>query len=139
MKLYKVWKNGRVINTPCPGRYAGITTMKFFGRLNCKSGTRAKKKNRIFFYFWEDAIEAGFRPCKNCKPEKVSRADCDHMPFGLTGGYALKLEPTYTKLKVKCALCEKFLGYAKKDTRGNFRWQDGLLVPLTSEALSASQ
>lgn len=76
MKTYTIWQKGELIQSPFPGMYAGITTMKIFGRLTCKSGMRAKKENRIFFHFWEDAVEAGFRPCKNCKPEKFARADC---------------------------------------------------------------
>lgn len=74
MKTYKIWKHGKFIQSPYPGLYAGIITTKIFGRLTCKSGMMALKKNRIFFHFWEDAIEAGFRPCKNCKPEKISCA-----------------------------------------------------------------
>lgn len=25
-------------------------------------------KNRVFFLTWADAIKAGYRPCKKCKP-----------------------------------------------------------------------
>jgi len=130
MKTYKIWKNGEIIQSPYPGRYAGITTMKIFGRLSCKSGMRAKKENRIFFHFWEDAIEAGFRPCKNCKPEKFSRANCNHMPFGLTGGFALEVKQTKReKIRITCALCNKFLGYAAKDSHGRVKWHNGFIIP----------
>ncbi len=126
MKQYKVWKHGKIIATPYPGLYAGITTMKIFGRLTCKSGMMAKKEHRIFFHTWENALEAGFRPCKNCKPEKI---ECDHMPFGLTGGYALALTGTPRgKIRVSCALCDKLLGYARKDEKGNIRWKDGFII-----------
>ena len=73
--MYKVWKDGKIVETPYPGLYAGITTMKIFGTLDCKSGMRAKKENRIFFHFWNDAVAAGFRPCKLCKPTKYTRAN----------------------------------------------------------------
>ena len=126
MKHYKVWKHGEIIETPYPGLYAGITTMKIFGRLTCKSGMRAKKEHRIFFHTWEDAIEAGYRPCKNCKPEKI---ECGHMPFGLTGGYALSLIKLRKRIKVACALCERTLGYAHEDDKGNIRWKDGFVIP----------
>ena len=126
MKQYKIWKHGKIIETPYPGLYAGITTQKIFGRLTCGSGKRAKKENRIFFHTWEDALEAGFRPCKNCRPEKIQ---CDHMPFGLTGGYALALsEMPRGKIKVSCALCDKLLGCARRDTKGNIRWKDGFII-----------
>lgn len=67
-KKYKILKDGRIIESEIPGRFAGIKTMMIFGRMDCKSGMRAKKENRIFFHSWDDAIEAGYRPCKNCKP-----------------------------------------------------------------------
>ncbi len=131
MKAYKVWKKGQIVETFYPGNYAGITTMKIFGCLDCKSGMRAKKENRIFFHFWEDAIEAGFRPCKNCKPEKFAlRANCQHMPFGLSGGMSLGLQPTQGKrIRVFCALCEKTLGYATVTRRGQIRWNGGIIIP----------
>lgn len=78
MRIYKVWKGGRLIETLTPGLYAGITTMKIFGRLTCKSGMRALKEHRIFFHTWEDAIEAGYRPCKTCKPEKITTNCCTY-------------------------------------------------------------
>ena len=51
-----------------PGRYAGNTTHKVFGRLDCASGKRMMKpENRVFFLTWEDAIVAGIG-LANCKP-----------------------------------------------------------------------
>lgn len=127
MKQYRVWKRGKIIETPYPGLYAGITTQRIFGRLTCGSGKRAKKENRIFFHTWDNAVGAGYRPCKVCRPEKF---ECDHMPFGLTGGWALALAQTQKgKIKVACALCEKLLGYARKDEKGNIRWKDGFIIP----------
>jgi len=77
---------------------------------------RAKKENRIFFRFWEDAIKAGFR-------------DCSHMPFGLTGGLALSLKQTRNgRFKITCVLCDKYLGYAQKDKQGRIRWKDGFII-----------
>ena len=52
-----------------PGRFAGITSTGIFGRLTCPSGKRAKPANRVFFATWDDALAAGFRPCKRCRPE----------------------------------------------------------------------
>ena len=52
-----------------PGRFAGITSTRVFGRLTCPSGKRARPANRVFFATWDDAAAAGFRPCKRCRPE----------------------------------------------------------------------
>ena len=69
MKLYKVWKNGKMKRSALPGLYVGISTTKVFGRLTHKSG--ASKKNFIFFHFWDDAIKAGYRACKGCNPRQL--------------------------------------------------------------------
>lgn len=68
VKKYKVLKNGRIVESEVPGRYAGWQLGKIFGRLDCKSGMRMKKENRVFFLTWKDSIEAGYQPCKKCKP-----------------------------------------------------------------------
>ncbi len=123
MKLYKILKKGKIVESPYPGRYAGITTRKIFGRLDCSSGKRALKKNRVFFHFWEDAVAAGYRPCKKCKPEKFTRRDCDHMPFGLNRGYAFDMIPSHGgKTKVVCRLCGKRVGFARRDWKGIIRF-----------------
>lgn len=71
-KLYKVVWGGEVVKTKTPGKYAGSKKEKIFGRLDCPSGKRLiKRENRVFFADWEDAIEAGFRPCLHCKPHKI--------------------------------------------------------------------
>ena len=61
-------KEGRNIDSSIPGRYAGHKRLKIFGRLDCWSGKRMRKSNRVFFHTLEDAIAQGFRPCKNCCP-----------------------------------------------------------------------
>jgi methylphosphotriester-DNA--protein-cysteine methyltransferase len=45
---------------------AGNRRLKIFGKLNCASGKRMKRKNRIFFSSEDEAIENGFRPCGHC-------------------------------------------------------------------------
>ncbi len=106
MKLYRVWIRGQLLEVPFPGHYAGIKTQKVFGRLDCWSGKRALKKNRVFFLFWEDAVEAGYRPCKHCKPEVISRQDCGHLPFGPNGPPAVETRPVGPdKIGWRCALC----------------------------------
>ena len=68
MPRYKVLKGGKIVESAIPGRYAGYRPGKIFGRLDCKAGMRMKKENRVFFLTREDAIAAGYRPCRNCKP-----------------------------------------------------------------------
>jgi len=34
--------------------------------LNCKSGKRMKKENRVFFSTENEAIKSNFRPCGHC-------------------------------------------------------------------------
>lgn len=46
--------------------FAGNKRLKIYGLLNCSSGKRMKKENRIFFNFEEQAIAAGYRPCGHC-------------------------------------------------------------------------
>ena len=71
-KRYRVIKGGKEVLSRIPGEFAAIVTQKRWGRLDCFSGARAKKENRIFFARLQDALayarEHGFRPCKNCKP-----------------------------------------------------------------------
>jgi methylphosphotriester-DNA--protein-cysteine methyltransferase len=67
-KVYHVLKDCKIILSMSPGKYAGWKKGKIFGRLDCKSGKRMKKENRVFFLTWQDAVNAGYRPCKNCKP-----------------------------------------------------------------------
>lgn len=69
MKIFKVIVKGQVTESSVPGLYAGWRRGKIFGRLDCKSGLRMKKENRVFFLTYQDAIDSGYRPCKNCKPE----------------------------------------------------------------------
>jgi methylphosphotriester-DNA--protein-cysteine methyltransferase len=46
--------------------FGGYTPMKIYGTLNCKSGKRMKKINRIFFTSENEALESGYRPCGHC-------------------------------------------------------------------------
>lgn len=65
---YHLLKDGKIIESSIPGVYAGWKPGKIFGRLDCKSGMRMKKENRVFFHTLEDAVVQGYRPCKNCRP-----------------------------------------------------------------------
>ena len=67
-KLYNIVKEGEIVNSPKKGIYGGYKPRKIFGTLDCKAGMRMMKKNRVFFHTLEDAVNEGYRPCKNCKP-----------------------------------------------------------------------
>ena len=51
---------------------AGVVTLggnkklKIFGTLNCRSGKRMLKENRVFFTSPYDAKRFGYRPCGHC-------------------------------------------------------------------------
>jgi methylphosphotriester-DNA--protein-cysteine methyltransferase len=68
MKLYTIRKEGDLLTSPAAGEYAGWGPGKIFGRLDCRSGMRMKKENRVFFCSLEDAVLEGYRPCKKCRP-----------------------------------------------------------------------
>ena len=46
--------------------FGGNLKLKIYGRLNCNSGKRMKKENRIFFRSVKEAEQKGFRPCGHC-------------------------------------------------------------------------
>ena len=45
---------------------AGNARDKIFGRLNCRSGLRMNRVNRVFFANEPEAVSHGFRPCGHC-------------------------------------------------------------------------
>ena len=46
--------------------FGGNNQLKIYGTLQCKSGKRIKRENRIFFSSENEAITNGFRPCGHC-------------------------------------------------------------------------
>lgn len=71
-KLYKILKDGEMVESEIPGFYAGWKVGRIFGKLNCWSGRRMFRNNRVFFHTLEDAVREGYRPCKHCKPMSES-------------------------------------------------------------------
>jgi methylphosphotriester-DNA--protein-cysteine methyltransferase len=47
-------------------------TLKIYGTLNCLSGKRMNKKNRVFFRSEEEARSNGFRACGHCLRTKYN-------------------------------------------------------------------
>jgi methylphosphotriester-DNA--protein-cysteine methyltransferase len=50
--------------------FAGNIRLKIYGRLNCRSGKRMKRENRVFFISEKEAMAEGFRECGNCMRNK---------------------------------------------------------------------
>ena len=48
----------------------GNRNLKIYGRLNCASGKRMKRKNRVFFADKNEAQQHGYRPCGHCMKVK---------------------------------------------------------------------
>ncbi len=47
-------------------QFGGNRKLKIYGTLDCKSGKRMKRENRVFFKSEDKAIKKGFRPCGHC-------------------------------------------------------------------------
>ncbi|WPV02115.1 Ada metal-binding domain-containing protein [Mucilaginibacter sp. cycad4] len=61
--LGKLIRNGTI-------KLGGYRPGKIYGKLSCSSGKRMKIENRVFFGSEQEAINAGYRPCGHCMPEK---------------------------------------------------------------------
>ena len=51
-------------------RFGGNVNLKIYGTLDCASGKRMKKQNRVFFQDEKEAMMNGYRPCGHCLREK---------------------------------------------------------------------
>jgi hypothetical protein len=51
----------------------GNSKLKIYGTLQCKSGKRMKRENRVFFASEEEALKGGFRPCGHCMRTKYKK------------------------------------------------------------------
>lgn len=47
-------------------KLGGNKKLKIFGQLNCTSGKRMLKENRVFFNSVYEAKHLGYRPCGHC-------------------------------------------------------------------------
>jgi methylphosphotriester-DNA--protein-cysteine methyltransferase len=50
--------------------FGGNKKLKIYGTLQCKSGKRMKRENRVFFVSENEAIQNNYRPCDHCLGEK---------------------------------------------------------------------
>lgn len=51
----------------------GYRPGKIYGTLSCVSGKKMKVENRVFFHNEAEAINAGYRPCAHCLPERYRK------------------------------------------------------------------
>ncbi|MEI3605330.1 Ada metal-binding domain-containing protein [Pseudogracilibacillus sp. SE30717A] len=70
--------NGKAYLSKEKGILGGHKKGKIYGNLNCKSASRAIEKGdykteRVFFRDEKTAINAGYRPCAVCMPEKYHK------------------------------------------------------------------
>ncbi len=63
LDLHKHLKNKLIL-------LAGNRKLKIYGTLQCTSGKRMKKENRVFFKNEVEALNLGFRPCGHCLRNK---------------------------------------------------------------------
>lgn len=66
LELHKLIKSGSI-------KFAGNAKLKIYGYLNCVSGKRMKKGNRVFFKNETAANKLGYRPCGHCMRESYNR------------------------------------------------------------------
>ena len=59
-------------------KLAGHSKERIYGILDCISGKRMKVENRMFFKTEAQAIQAGYRPCAHCLPEKYRAWKAKH-------------------------------------------------------------
>lgn len=57
----------------CSIQCAGHAKLRIYGTLDCKSGKRMKRENRMFFKTEDEAIKAGYRPCGHCMKDKYQQ------------------------------------------------------------------
>jgi len=56
----------------------GNSILRIYGTLNCASGKRMKRINRVFFTSAQEAQKAGYRPCGQCMKKEYKKWICSH-------------------------------------------------------------
>lgn len=51
----------------------GNKNLKIYGKLDCNSGRRMKRKNRVFFISEKEAIKNDYRPCGHCMKSEYKK------------------------------------------------------------------
>jgi len=53
--------------------FGGNRKLKIYGTLQCNSGKRMKKDNRVFFISEKEALNMGYRACGHCMKNKYKQ------------------------------------------------------------------
>jgi len=56
--------------------FGGNRKLKIYGVLQCSSGKRMKKENRVFFSSEKEAKSEGYRACGNCMFSEYKKWTC---------------------------------------------------------------
>lgn len=56
--------------------FGGNAKLKIYGTLNCASGKRMKRHNRVFFLSDVEAKKRGYRPCGHCMKNEYQQWIC---------------------------------------------------------------
>ncbi len=51
----------------------GNRKLRIYGTLQCRSGKRMKRENRVFFATESEAIQNGYRPCGHCMKKNYQK------------------------------------------------------------------
>ncbi len=54
-------------------QFGGNKRLKIYGTLQCQSGKRMKRENRVFFAAAAEAIQHNYRACGHCLPEEYKK------------------------------------------------------------------
>jgi len=53
--------------------FGGNRKLKIYGTLDCPSGRRMKRENRVFFASQQDARQNNYRPCGHCMKNEYEK------------------------------------------------------------------
>ena len=77
-KIYRlIGADGEVFESAIKGTLGGHKGSKIYGRLDCWGAKRhlangTYQKSRVFFADEATALAAGYRGCKQCKPDRIA-------------------------------------------------------------------
>ena len=100
--------------------FYGVKTVGVYCRPSCRSKTPLRK-NAMYFMTKEEAVHAGFRPCKRCRPEL-----CGQTPVaGLAAQAKKHMDDLYGNRTLLMAELKK-LGVTQSHLAAVFRQQYGM-------------
>ncbi len=58
---------------------AGNKKLRIYGTLNCISGKRMRKENRVFFFSEKEAVNNGYRACGHCMRKRIKTGHAEFL------------------------------------------------------------